>query len=117
MAKGKGDKSSKGGKGSGGKGSGKDVEEEVVEIDNTAKAEALKEDMGSKMQEAVKHFDSEAGQLRTGRADPSLLDSVKVKAYDAELVLSHVCQVTRVFHPLVTRLFHPLVTRARFVLW
>ena len=32
----------------------------------------------------------------TGRADPAMLDHVRVKAYEADVALSHVAQVRRV---------------------
>ena len=93
MAKGKNSKANKKDKGGSSKGSDRDGDEEEA-VDFTAKIQALTNDMKDKMGDSVKHFLSEAGQLKTGRADPGILEGIKVKANDAELSLQHVAQVT-----------------------
>mmetsp|Transcript_26054 Transcript_26054/g.68571 ORF Transcript_26054/g.68571 Transcript_26054/m.68571 type:complete len:171 (+) Transcript_26054:319-831(+) len=46
------------------------------------------------MEKARKILDSELKKLRTGRADASMLDNVRVKAHDADVALAHVAQVS-----------------------
>jgi ribosome recycling factor len=47
-----------------------------------------------KMKQAVAHFNSELKKIRTGRASASMLDSVMVTAYGAEMPLNQVANVT-----------------------
>lgn len=47
-----------------------------------------------KMQGAVEHFASELGKIRTGRAHPGMLDSIKVEAYGTTMPLNQVANVT-----------------------
>lgn len=47
-----------------------------------------------KMQGAVEHFVSELGKIRTGRAHPGMLDSIKVEAYGTTVPLNQVANVT-----------------------
>lgn len=47
-----------------------------------------------KMQGALEHFNAELGKIRTGRAHPGMLDSIKVEAYGAEMPLNQVANVT-----------------------
>jgi len=47
-----------------------------------------------KMRQAVAHFGEELKKVRTGRASASMLDSVMVKAYGAEMPLNQVANVT-----------------------
>ncbi len=51
-------------------------------------------DADSKSQAAVAHFEDDLKKVRTGRAHPSMLDSVVVKAYGAEMPLIQVGNVT-----------------------
>lgn len=48
----------------------------------------------TKFQNAVKHFEEDLKSVRTGRAHPSMLDGVVVKAYGAEMPLIQVGNVT-----------------------
>lgn len=47
----------------------------------------------SKLKQAVAHFLEEIKKVRTGRAHPSMLDSVKVTAYGTEMPLNQVATV------------------------
>lgn len=47
-----------------------------------------------KMTTALDHFDDELKKIRTGRAHPSMLDSVRVEAYGATMPLNQVANVT-----------------------
>lgn len=47
-----------------------------------------------KMQGAVEHFEAELGKIRTGRAHPGMLDSIKVEAYGTAMPLNQVANVT-----------------------
>lgn len=47
-----------------------------------------------KMQSAVEHFEAELKKVRTGRAHPSMLDSIQVEAYGAMMPLNQVANVT-----------------------
>lgn len=49
--------------------------------------------MNTKMQGAVERFKSELGKLRTGRAHPDMLGSVKVEVYGQFMPLVHVANV------------------------
>ena len=51
-------------------------------------------DADSKFQAAIAHFDEELKKVRTGRAHPSMLDSVVVKAYGADMPIIQVANVT-----------------------
>ncbi len=48
----------------------------------------------SKMQAAFDHFESELRKVQTGRAQPSMLDSVKVEVYGTLLPLNQAANVT-----------------------
>lgn len=48
----------------------------------------------SKLQAVVTHFQEELKKVRTGRAHPSMLESVMVEAYGAQMPLIQVGQVT-----------------------
>jgi len=72
----------------------KDEGDEEGAADVVAESEALIKDMDEKMVQSIAAFKKEMGKLRTGRAEPGILDNVKVTAYDAEVLLSHVAQVT-----------------------
>jgi hypothetical protein len=69
-------------------------EEEGEGVDPIAESENEIKDMDQKMILTIQNFVAEMGKLRTGRADPRMLDSVKVKAHDAEILLAHCAQVT-----------------------
>ena len=47
-----------------------------------------------KMQSALERLETELGKIRTGRAHPSMLDTIKVEAYGTEMPLSQVANVT-----------------------
>lgn len=47
-----------------------------------------------KCNQAIDHFDDELKKVRTGRAHPSMLDSIKVEAYGNEMPLNQVANVT-----------------------
>lgn len=47
-----------------------------------------------KMTGALEHLENEMKKIRTGRAHPSMLDTVKVMAYGAEMPLNQVANVT-----------------------
>jgi ribosome recycling factor len=48
----------------------------------------------SKFQQAVQHFQEELKKVRTGRAHPSMLDSVQVEAYGTRMPLIQVANVS-----------------------
>lgn len=78
------------------KGNKKDKEEESSESQEQEAIDTSQmiSDMTEGMDRARKVFDSELKKLRTGRSDPSMLDHVRVKAYEADVTLSNVAQVT-----------------------
>jgi len=47
-----------------------------------------------KMASALEHFESELKKVRTGRAHPSMLDSVKVETYGQTMPLNQVANIT-----------------------
>ena len=47
-----------------------------------------------KMKDAIEHFELELSKIRTGRAHPNMLDSVKVVAYGTEMPLNQVSNIT-----------------------
>lgn len=51
------------------------------------------EDAKKKLQAAVTHFQEEIKRVRTGRAHPSMLDSLKVTAYGTDMPLNQVATV------------------------
>lgn len=51
-------------------------------------------DADTKFQAAIAHFEEDLKKVRTGRAHPSMLDSVVVKAYGADMPLIQVGNVT-----------------------
>lgn len=48
----------------------------------------------NKCNQAVSHFEEDLKKVRTGRAHPSMLDSIKVEAYGSEMPLNQVANVT-----------------------
>lgn len=48
----------------------------------------------TRMQAALTHYEDELKKIRTGRAHPSMLDSVQVEAYGAQMPLNQVANVT-----------------------
>lgn len=48
----------------------------------------------NRMQQALQHFEEESKKIRTGRAHPSMLDSVIVEAYGSKMPLIQVGTVT-----------------------
>ena len=47
-----------------------------------------------KMSSALEHFEDELSKIRTGRAHPGILDSIKVEAYGSEMPLNQVANIT-----------------------
>ena len=56
--------------------------------------EEIKKDTQSKMQKCIESLTISFGKIRTGRAHPSLLDSIKVSYYGSQTQLSQVANVT-----------------------
>ena len=56
--------------------------------------EEIKKDTQSKMQKSIESLTIAFGKIRTGRAHPSLLDSIKVSYYGSQTQLSQVANVT-----------------------
>jgi len=54
----------------------------------------LLEDLGNRMENAIKVLDAELKGLRTGRASPNLLDPVIVEAYGSKMPISQLATVT-----------------------
>lgn len=48
----------------------------------------------SKMKNAIEHFKTELRNLRSGRANPSMLDSVVVEVYGTEMKIKELAQVS-----------------------
>jgi ribosome recycling factor len=48
----------------------------------------------SKMTEAVEHLKKELNQIRSGRANPSMLDSVQVEVYGSQMRLKELATIT-----------------------
>lgn len=55
---------------------------------------ALVSDTANKFKSAVSHFQEDLKKVRTGRAHPSMLDAVIVKAYGTPMPLNQVANVT-----------------------
>ena len=55
---------------------------------------AIMKEMASDCANALSNLDTELGLLRTGRADPRILDKVRVEAYGASVSLEKVAQAT-----------------------
>jgi ribosome recycling factor len=51
-------------------------------------------DFATKCNSAVEHFDEELKKIRTGRAHPSMLDSVRVEVYGSPMPLNQIANVT-----------------------
>lgn len=77
-------------KGGGGGGGGGGAEEGDVDIDT----EAIVADFEEKMKKSVVLLEDNLRTIRAGKATPSLLDSVKVNAYESVLKLEEVATVT-----------------------
>jgi len=54
----------------------------------------IQEDTKAKMKEVLEHFKKELSHLRTGRANPAMLDSVSVEVYGTQMRLKEVANVT-----------------------
>lgn len=48
----------------------------------------------AKMQEALEHFKKELSQLRSGRANPGMLDSVPIEVYGTQMRIRELANVT-----------------------
>jgi ribosome recycling factor len=48
----------------------------------------------ARMQQALQHFEEEIKKLRTGRANPTMLDGIQVEAYGAKMPLLQVATIT-----------------------
>lgn len=51
-------------------------------------------DIESKMKNAIEHFKTELRNLRTGRANPAVLDSVTVELYGSQMRMKDLAQVS-----------------------
>lgn len=49
-----------------------------------------------KMQKALDHFESELKKIRTGRANPQMLEGITVEAYGQQMPLQHVANINAV---------------------
>ncbi|MCS7213185.1 MAG: ribosome recycling factor [Candidatus Calescibacterium sp.] len=56
--------------------------------------QALLKEMKNEMSQAVEKLSEELKKIKTGRAHPSLLDGIRVFAYDSELPLNQVALIT-----------------------
>ena len=54
----------------------------------------FEEDVKKKMTAAVEHFKQELKNLRTNRANPSMLDNVSVEAYGAQMRIKELANIT-----------------------
>lgn len=54
----------------------------------------IAEDTKTNMQEAIDHFKKELSQLRSGRANPGMLDSVRVEVYGTQMRLKELASVS-----------------------
>ena len=54
----------------------------------------VKKDADDKMKKTIEHFQHEMSTIRTGRATPSLLDSVKVEYYGSKVPINQVGSVS-----------------------
>lgn len=52
------------------------------------------EDTKTKMREAIEHFKKELNNLRSGRSNPAMLDSVMVEVYGTQMRLKELANVT-----------------------
>ncbi len=48
----------------------------------------------TKLDGAMEHLDRDLGKLRTGRANPAMLDSVLVEAYGSKMPLGNVAMIS-----------------------
>jgi ribosome recycling factor len=55
---------------------------------------SILKDVEEKMDRSIKHLEKEFLTIRTGRANPALLDSVRVDAYGAQMPLNQVATVS-----------------------
>jgi ribosome recycling factor len=53
----------------------------------------LESELKDKLNRAVSHFEQELKKIRSGRAHPSLLDSVEVEIYSQKQPISHIARV------------------------
>lgn len=53
-------------------------------------------DVTTNMDKALDHFESELGKVSTGRANPAMVDGVKVEVYGVEQPLKHVANILAV---------------------
>lgn len=51
-------------------------------------------ELKSKLNKSLEFLESELSQIRTGRANPSLLDDVVVEAYEAKMLLKELASIT-----------------------
>ncbi len=54
----------------------------------------ITDDTKKKMEASIEHFKDELRKMRTGRANPGMLDSVKVESYGTEMRLKDVANVS-----------------------
>ena len=56
--------------------------------------EIIKEDITSRMDSSIQSFKSDMQGIRTGRASPSMLDSIKIDAYGQKMNINQVGNIT-----------------------
>ena len=55
---------------------------------------SIKEDTKAKMKEAIEHFKKELQNLRTGRANPSMFDSIPIEVYGSQMRMKELASVS-----------------------
>lgn len=55
---------------------------------------AIKDEVKSKMQAAIEHLKQELSGIRTGRANPAMLDNVIVEVYGSQMRIRDLAQIT-----------------------
>ena len=56
--------------------------------------EEIKKDINGRMVSSIQSFKSDMQGIRTGRASPSILDSIKVDAYGQKMNINQLANVT-----------------------
>ncbi len=55
---------------------------------------SIEQEIKSKMQESIEHFKKDLSHLRSGRANPGMLDSVQVEVYGTQMRMKEVATVS-----------------------
>ncbi len=55
---------------------------------------SIADDTKAKMQDALEHFKKELSQLRSGRANPSILDAVSIEVYGTQMRIRELANVS-----------------------